>query len=327
LIYHPDTYAAQLAFMLLSMLCWGSWANTMKLTPGWPFQLFYWDYVAGIVLGSFAWGFTLGGGPSVFLAALLQGDAHHVLLAILSGAVFNIANLLLVAAIEIAGLAVAFPVGIGLALVLGSVLNYVLAPAGNPLYLFGGVALVAIAIVVDALAYRRRDLTQRAVTTRGIVLSLISGLLMGLFYPILTRAMHGAGGFGPYAVAPYFALGVLLCSIPTNFWLMRHPLSGPRVAPKGYFSGRSLWHVMGILGGAIWCSGAIANFVSSGGKFVGPAVSYAIGQGATMISAIWGVFIWREFANAPAAAKRLIPLMFILFLAGLTAIALAPTMH
>ncbi|HEY0307801.1 MAG TPA: GRP family sugar transporter [Acidobacteriaceae bacterium] len=324
--YYPSTYPAQFAFMLLSMFCWGSWANTMKLTPGWPFQLFYWDYVAGILLGSFAWGFALGGGPHPFLAALLQGDTHHLLLAILSGAVFNIANLLLVAAIDIAGMAVAFPVGIGLALVLGSVLNYILAPAGNPLYLFGGVALVAIAIVVDAMAYRRRELAQRAVTTRGIVLSLVSGLLMGLFYPILTRAMHGTGGYGPYAVAPYFALGVLLCAIPTNLWLMRSPLSGARVAPRDYFTGRSLWHVMGILGGAIWCSGAIANFVSSGGKFVGPAVSYAIGQGATMVSAVWGIFIWHEFASAPASAKRLIPLMFVLFLAGLTAIAFAPTM-
>lgn len=327
MIYQPGSYTTQLAFMLLSMICWGSWANTMKLTPGWPFQLFYWDYVLGILAGSFAWGFALGGGPQIFLHSLTQGDSHHIALALLSGAVFNCANLLLVAAIEVAGLAVAFPIGIGLALVLGVILNYFLVPAGNPRYLFIGVALVVLAILLDAVAYSRRDSTQHGITRRGILLSLISGLLMGLFYPILTRAMHGEGGFGPYAVAPFFAIGIALCAIPTNLGLMKRPISGSRIALNEYFNGRPLWHLMGVLGGVIWCSGAVTNFVSSTAQFVGPAISYAIGQGATMVSAAWGVFIWQEFAGAPSSAKRLIPPMFVLFIAGLLLIALAPTMR
>jgi glucose uptake protein len=327
-MYVPDSYAAQLTFMIISMFCWGSWANTMKLTPGWSFRLFYWDYALGIALATFVWGFTLGGGPVSFLNGLSQGTYHHIWLAILSGIVFNIANLLLVAAIEIAGLAVAFPIGIGIALVLGVVLNYILAPAANPLLLFGGVALVVVAILIDALAYRRREGgDHKQVTRLGISLSLISGLLMGLFYPILTRAMHGPGGFGPYTVAPYFALGILLCTIPTNLYLMRKPFTGDPLPVSDYFHGKASWHIWGLLGGAIWCSGAIANFVSSGAQLVGPAVSYAIGQGATMVSAAWGVFIWHEFKTAPQSAKKLIPLMFLLFLLGLGAIALAPTFH
>src|SRR3984885_4404334 len=191
-MYQPEAYGIALSFMILSMLCWGSWANTMKLTPGFAFQLFYWDYVLGIVLGSLVWGFSLGnwgGGDLSFLSNISQADAGHVLFAIAGGAVFNVANLLLVAAIDIAGLAVAFPIGIGLALVVGAAGNYVISPKGNPLLLFGGIALVVAAIVFDAIAYRMREETRAAMSRRGIVISLIAGLLMGTFYPFVSKAI------------------------------------------------------------------------------------------------------------------------------------------
>src|ERR1051326_3059024 len=173
-MYQPETYPITLLFMITSMMCWGSWANTMKLTPGWAFQLFYWDYVIGIILGSLFWGLTLGSSGqsgTSFLADIRQADATHMVYALLGGAVFNVANLLLVAAIDIAGLAVAFPVGIGLALVVGVLLNYALAPKGNVLLLFGGVALVLLAIVTDAVAYCRREDKAQAVSARGIQIS------------------------------------------------------------------------------------------------------------------------------------------------------------
>lgn len=327
-MYEPKSYAAQLAFMVLSMLCWGSWANTLNLSPGWPFQLFYWDYVAGILLASFGWGLTLGGGPHVFLGGLAGASASHIGLAIAGGVIFNAANVLLVAAIGVAGLAVAFPLGIGIALIVGVLLNYFLAPAANPVLLFAGVGLIVVALVVDALAYRARETGPRPTTTAGIVLSLVAGVLMGLFYPFVARSLQGAGALGPYSVAPWFALGVALCTIPVNLWLMRHPLPGQQRTRLGeYFAGRWLWHFWGLLGGGIWCSGAVLNFVSSRGEFVGPAVAYAIGQGATMISAAWGVFVWHEFRGAPRAARRLVPGMFSLFLAGLGAIACAPLLR
>src|ERR1700755_2633711 len=136
--------------MLLSMLCWGSWANTMKACPGYRFQLFYWDYVLGLLAGALVWGMTLGSFGSsgqAFFAHIIQADPSHLLLAVAGGAIFNVANLLLVAAIDIAGLAVAFPIGIGLALVVGVLLNYLISPQGSPLLLFGGVLLVVLAIV------------------------------------------------------------------------------------------------------------------------------------------------------------------------------------
>jgi glucose uptake protein len=311
--------------MLLSMLCWGSWANTIKLTPGWPIQLFYWDYVLGILLGSVLWGLILGGGAGVLFPAIAHADTRALLLAVAGGIIFNAANLLLVVAIEIAGLAVAFPLGIGLALVIGVLLNYAFSPAGNPWLLFGGVVLVAIAIVIDALAYRRREEHRTRITARGILLSLLAGVLMGLFYPLVARSMHGSGALGPYSVVPVFAVGIALCSIPTVLWLMRHPL--PEQTPlrmSQYFAGRTPWHLWGLFGGVVWCSGAVFNFAASQARFVGPAISYAIGQGATMVSAAWGVFVWHEFRSAPASARRLVPLMFLFFLLGLGAIALAP---
>ncbi|AXC14265.1 L-rhamnose-proton symporter [Acidisarcina polymorpha] len=327
-MYQPETYGIALLLMLLSMLCWGSWANTLKLTPGWSFQLFYWDYAIGILVASAAWGVSLGsvhGGANAFLGNLQQADRSHLLLALAGGAVFNVANVLLVAAIEIAGMAVAFPVGIGLALVVGVLLNFLIAPAGSPLLLFSGVFLVVMAILVDALAYRRRETVRRGVSAKGIQISVVCGVLMGLFYPLVSKAGSGEHSLGPYAVAFVFSAGVLLCTIPVNFFMMKRSITGAAaVSFRDYFEGRPSWHLWGALGGAIWCTGAVFNFVASDARIVGPAVSYAIGQGATMISALWGVFVWREFKTAPANARRLLPLMFALFLAGLVLVAVAP---
>jgi glucose uptake protein len=280
-----------------------------------------------VIVASLIWGMTLGslhGGLSAFWPNLLQGDRAHFLLAMAGGAVFNVANLLLVAAIDIAGMAVAFPIGIGLALVVGVLLNYLIDPRGNPLLLFGGVALVALAILVDAAAYRKREASGK-VSARGVLISVASGILMGLFYPLVAKSSSGEHSFGPYSVTFVFALGVAICAIPVNLWLMRHPLTGrPPVALSDYARAKGPWHFWGVAGGMIWCTGAVTNFVASHAHVVGPAISYAIGQGATMISAAWGVFVWKEFASAPPAAKRLIPLMFVLFLLGLAAIAIAP---
>ena len=305
-MYLPETYQAALVLMLLSMLCWGSWANTLKLCEGYRFQLFYWDYALGVLVGAVVLGLTMGSHGShgnLFLVDVAVSPPGAMLLAACGGAVFNVANLLLVAAIDVAGLAVAFPVGIGL-------------------------ALVVLAIVLDAAAYRRRESGARATTTRGIVLSLVAGLLMGSFYPLVARAMTGTDfqpAPGPYAIALFFAIGVVISTIPANLILMAKPLDGkPPVAMKGYWDALLRWHVAGLIGGVIWCAGAVANFLGSGAHKVGPAVSYSIGQGATMVSACWGVFVWHEFAGAPPAAKRLLVLMFLFFLLGLCAIALAP---
>jgi glucose uptake protein len=333
-MFLPETYESALFLMILSMLCWGSWANMLKLCPRFRFQLFYWDYAIGLAAGAIVWGLTAGSMGHVglpFVSAVSSTPLNAMLWAACGGAVFNVANLLLVAAIEVAGLAVAFPVGIGLALIVGAVSSYLVSPAANPLLLFGGVGLVTVAIVLDAAAYRKRESSAKTTTTRGIVLSLVAGMLMGSFYPLVAHAMSappgqpGVPGPGPYAVALFFAIGVLISTVPANLLLMAKPLDGkPRVDGADYWRAPLTWHMAGVGGGAIWCTGAVANFVASGAHVVGPAVSYSIGQGATMISACWGVFIWHEFAGAPRAARMLLLLMFIFFVLGLGSVALAP---
>src|ERR1700743_3717369 len=303
--------------MVLSMLCWGSWANTVKLCPGYRFQLFYWDYVVGLVAGALLWGLTLGTAGATgrsFAVDLAATDATHIGFALVGGVLFNVANLLLVAAIDIAGLAVAFPIGIGLALVIGAVSSYLLSPGGNPWMLFGGIALVVAAIICDAVAYRLREAEPAALSRRRVVISLISGLLMGCFYPFVSRSMSGTGAPGPYAASLFFVLGVAVCAVSVNLLLMRRPLDGREpVAMRAYVAARGSWHLWGVLGGVIWCTGATLTFVASRTQIVGPAVSYSIGQGATMISAFWGVFVWREFAAAPRKAKIYLAWMFVLF--------------
>ncbi len=327
----PETYPAALSLTILTMLCWGSWANTLKLCPKFRFQLFYWDYVIGLAVGAIFWGLTagsIGDAGAPFLRDVAQTPLTPMLYAMAGGAIFNVANLLLVAAIEVAGMAVAFPVGIGLALVIGAVSNYIIQPVGNPGLLFGGVALVVMAIALDAAAYRTRETTKRAATVRGIVISLACGVLMGCFYPFVARALNGASGRlapGPYAVMLFFAVGVMVSAVPANWLLMKKPLDGREPVDGGdYWKAPFGWHLAGALGGAIWTTGSVANFLASGAHLVGPAVSYSIGQGATMVSACWGVFVWREFAGAPRAATALLVLMFLFFLLGLGSVAIAP---
>ena len=327
-MYLPETYFLALSFMICSMLCWGSWANTMKLCPGYRFQLYYWDYVVGIFAGVAMWGLSLGSFGSTglpFLQGLSAAHFHPVLDAIVSGALFNLANILLVAAIEVAGMAVAFPVGIGLALIIGAVGSYIFSPQGNPWLLFGGIALVITAILCDSLAYRERESASRKGDRRGIALCLISGALMGSFYPLISRAMSGPEALGPYVAALPFAAGVALCALPVNAFLMRYPIDGgERTSMQGYRRAPARWHIAGIFGGAIWASGAILNFAASRVHFVGPAISYSIGQGATMVSSSWGIFIWHEFRSPTPRTRMMLFWMYVCFLAGLTAIAIAP---
>src|SRR5258708_11448980 len=149
-MYLPPSYAIALLFMVASMLCWGSWANTMKLCPGYRFQLFYWDYIIGLFAGTLLLDLTLGSAGAVgspFVSDIQHASRTSIAYAIASGAVFNIAHLLLVAAIEVAGMAVAFPVGIGLALIVGALSSALLTPQGNPLLLLRGLALIIIPIL------------------------------------------------------------------------------------------------------------------------------------------------------------------------------------
>lgn len=313
--------------MLLSMVCWGSWANTQKIDSRWRFELFYLDYTFGLLAAAVLFGLTLGRTDATsansFFINLHATGSRSLLEAFAGGAIFSIGNILLVAAISVAGMAVAFPVGAGLALVLGSLLNYFVSPTGNPVLIFGGIALVCVAIGLDALAYRDLEGEARS-TTKGILLSIGGGIGAGLFYPLVAKSLSGPGHLVPYTVNVVFALGALSTALPMSCLLMRKPVSGPPLTLRDYTAGDLRLHAWGIAGGVLWGLGTIANFVASYVPMIGPATSFAMGEGNTMISALWGVFVWREFKGANARVKLLLAMMFLFFLLGLTSIALAP---
>lgn len=327
-----ESFAVAVALLFVTMLCWGSWANTQKLaTKTWPFQLFYWDYVIGIVLCSLVLGFTLGsfgeeGRP--FMEDLLQAEQSVLLAAFIGGVVFNLANILLVAAIDIAGMAVAFPIGIGLALVIGVVVNYIKYPLGDPYMLFIGVLLVAVAIILDAKVYKSISKGDSKVSTKGIILSLAAGVLMGFFFRFVADSMSPnfstpeVGKLTPYGAFFIFSIGVLISNFLWNSIVMAKPFSGPSVTYKEYFSrGNLKLHSIGWLGGIIWAIGMSLSLIAS--EQAGFAISYGLGQGATMVAAIWGVFVWKEFAEASSKTKKYINLMFTFFIVGLVLIIYA----
>ena len=246
----PETYLSALLLIVLSMLCWGSWANTFKLTGKWRFELFYYDYSVGVLLAAILAAYTFGsmGSELSFSDNMLVAAKRNMAYAVAAGMVFNLANMLLVAAISVAGLAVAFPVGIGLALVMGVIWNYFLNPQGNPLLLTAGVALVVCAIIVDALAYSAHA-KPAAPSGRGKInppaarksfLSLISGVLMGSFYPLVEMSKGGgidAAGLGPYAVAFLFALGVFFSTFVYNLYFPEFSRGRPATIDARLFQG------------------------------------------------------------------------------------------
>jgi glucose uptake protein len=328
-----ESYPAAVFLCVVTMLCWGSWANTQKLaSKEWRFQLFYWDYAIGVLLLSLIFAFTLGsvgdtGRP--FLADLGQAGGAAIWSALLGGIVFNLANILLVAAIDIAGMAVAFPIGIGLALVIGVVVNYMKLPVGDPLLLFLGVAGVVAAIVFDALAYRRLS-SESKTTAKGIVISVAAGILMGFFFRFVVASMATdfsnpePGKLTPYTAVVVFSVGLLLSNFLWNTIAMKRPFVGDPVSYGDYFrKGTPRLHMVGILGGVIWSIGMSLSIIASGAA--GPSISYGLGQGATMIAAFWGVFIWKEFKESPQGTDRLLTLMFVFYFIGLALIVYAGT--
>jgi glucose uptake protein len=332
-MFIPQSYSLAVVLCIVTMLCWGSWGNTQKLAgKSWRFELFYWDYVLGILIFSLLLGFTLGSigenGRS-FLPDIRQAETGNILNSFLGGVVFNASNILLVAAMAIAGMAVAFPVGVGIALALGVIINFVFAPKGNPVILFAGVVLIVVAILIDAVAYRKHSSAMQKVSGKGILLSVAAGVLMSLFYRFVASSMATdfvapePGKLTPYSAVFFFALGVLISNFLFNYILMKRPIEGQPLSFSDYAKGSAGVHLTGILGGIIWNIGMSMSILASGKA--GFAISYGLGQGATLIAALWGVFIWKEFKGASKQVNTLIFLMFLAYLAGLALLVYAGT--
>lgn len=326
-----ESYPTAVLFCVVTMLCWGSWSNTQKLVnTNWRFELFCWDFVNGILLAALILAFTLGSfgeqGRS-FLVDIQQSDSKSILSAISGGVIFNAANLLFMAAISIAGISVAFSVGAGLSLVLGVVVNYLDSPVGDTILLFPGVALIIVAISLNARAYTKMPGGAAAVSGKGLLLSICSGLLMGLYYKYVANAMFPdplkplSGMLSPYTAICFFSGGVFLSNLVLNPLMMAKPFAGSPVSFSEYFGGSLKDHLLGISGGFIWCIGMLFSIIAS--YKVGAAISYGLGSGAIVVASIWGIFFWKEFNGAPKGTQLTLNVMLICFLVGLLLIVFA----
>lgn len=321
-----QSYPIAVFFCFITMICWGSWANTQKLAEkSWRFELFYWDYVLGILLMSLVFALTLGStgvDGRGFIEDLQQANSESIRSAIIGGVVFNLANILLIAAIAIAGMSVAFPVGIGIALIWGVLDNYLRIPSGDPTLIFSGVALVAVGIVLNAIAYKKLTGSAQKVSSKGLILSVVAGVLMSQFYGFVVNGMvlnftePEAGRLTPYSAIVLFSVGIFISNFLFNTILMRMPVQGSPVSYSEYFKGNFKSHITGIVGGMIWCIGMAFSIIAS--DKAGPAISYGLGQGAVLVAAVWGVFIWKEFKGAPSGTNTLLYLMFAFFVTGLS---------
>ena len=323
-MFVPSTFVVALLMTIFSTICWGSFANTFKGARNYRFELYYWDYALGIFLIALLLAFTMGsyaGGPTAFLANLHAADDRNLLYAALGGFIFNIANVLLIAGIEMVGLAVAFPISIGIALVEGVVLSYAIQPRGSALLLGAGVLMAVVAVILVGKSYAALRSGAESVSTKGVVVCVISGSLMGLFAPLVTRAMTHGHTLTPYTTAVCLTFGALLCCFFFNTILMRRPLVGTPVAAADYLRAPAAYHALGLLGGAIWGLGTVFNFVAA--SLVGVAISYAIGQASPMVACLWGVFVWKEFKGANRRARSLLAAMVVCYLLALVLIARA----
>ena len=323
-MFTPHTLGVALFMMITSAICWGSWANTYKGVKNYRFELFYWDYAVGIFLISLILALTMGStgnDANSFLNNIRSADTTNIVSTMPGGAIFNLANLLLVAAIDMAGLAIAFPVAIGIALVVGTVLSYSLQPKGSGSLLAAGVICALIAVILDGKAYGSLASAGRAVSRKSIIVCVVSGVLMGLWNPFVAYGATRGNVLTPYSSVVSLTLGALLSCFIWNLYFMKRPLVGDPVNFSGFLSGPPSGHVLGLVGGCIWGVGTVFNVVA--GKATAFAISYAIGQSAPMVAALWGVFAWGEFAGAPSKAKLYLFFMFVFYCLGILLVAKA----
>lgn len=332
------SYTFSIFLCIITMLCWGSWSNTQKLVQkSWRFELFYWDFIIGLLFAAVVAAFTvgsLGEGGRSFVTDLSQADTKSIVYAMLGGALWNLGNLLLVAAIAYAGMSVAFPIGGGIAWIAGIGVNVIVEimdtgkTAGNPVFLVIGATIIIIAIILSAISYRKLAKEKQKKSLKGILLSIAAGLVIASYYGIMVRSLDnqmvhgGAGSLTPYTAIFFLAIGVVISTIPLNALFMRYPVQGEPVHIREYFKERNLrTHFAGILGGIIWTIGIVASFMTLG--VASPAISYALGNAAPVVASIWGIFIWKEFKGASKSVNRILVLMFVAYLIGLVFIVMA----
>ena len=342
----PQSYQAVLFLTVLSLLCLGSWASAFKFAGKWRFELFYLDFAIGLMLAAVIFAFTLGNigyDGFNFLDDIQHAGKRQWMFVFLAGTIFNLGNVLLMAAVSVSGLAVAFPMGMGLALLLGTVMGIAGRPAGNSLLLGLGCLLILTSIVVNAVSYRimgvakhealaragQAKSTRRPSPMKGIILALLSGILLGSFTPLVEKAREGDLGLGPYAAGFLFALGVFVSSFVYDIFFMNLPVDGEPVEFGEYLRGKWKQHASGLGSGFVWYAGMVLAWVCTSIPAAiqgAPLPRFMMAQGAPVLAALWGIVVFREFKDSDVRVKVLGTLMLVLFICGVAMIGLAPTL-
>jgi glucose uptake protein len=322
-LFLPSSFSVALLMMLLGMFCWGSWPNTYKLTHGWRYELFYWDFALGIFLSSLLVAGTLGSlfGLPTFWQNLLSADRSALVYAFLAGVLWNLGNVLLMAGVALVGMAVVFPVSIGLALVVSTIGSYLVMPRGDPLWLFAGVAFVFAAVTLNSFAYRTAARERQNTSKNGLLVCLGAGILISTATPLVGKALSAPSPLGPYGITSLFTLAALISTFPVMGYFMQRPLAGKAVAAADYWKGSLNEHSAGLLGGFGWAMGSVLTFTAA--NLVGIALAGAIGQANPLVAALWGLLVWKEFRDAPRRSKVLLAFMFGLYILGLVLLALS----
>ncbi|MFW6369701.1 MAG: GRP family sugar transporter, partial [Bacteroidota bacterium] len=227
------------------------------------------------------------------------------------------------------------PIGGGIAWILGIIVNFILVvldkgkPEGNVILLFSGVLVIIGAIYLSMLSYKKLAREQKKPSAKGILLSVAAGLLIAFFYGLVVKSLDnsfvsgGTGSLTPYTGVFFFAVGITVSTPIFNPIFMRFPVEGEPVKMKEYFKGDFKTHMTGVLGGFIWMTGMVVSFMSAGAS--NPAISYALSNAAPVVAILWGVFIWKEFKEAPKGTNKLLAFMFLFFLVGLVLITFSNT--
>jgi glucose uptake protein len=336
----PTTYASALLLLLLSLFCLGLWPSLFKRSgPQWRFELFYFDFAVGVLLLSVIAAFTFGtfGSEMAFSDRMLVAGRSAQAWAGAAGFLFNLGNMLFLAAISLVGITAAFPLAIGLALIIESFFNF---RADNILLLVSGVVLLLLTVVLDGTACRLRDLvtpkapasgapkplsqapskkkTRR--TTKGIVLGLFSGIPLGLFYPVFTKGVAGDFGLGPYAGLLLFSIGMMLSTIVFNFYFMNIAIEGGAIQLSAYFRGNPRQHFLGFAAGAMWATGALAAmlaFAAPSDAGVSAQLRILLPLASAIVAMLSGLLLWREFRTGATNARLCIGLAAVFFTAAL----------
>jgi glucose uptake protein len=352
-----QTPTQALLVLILGTLCLGLWAATFKLTGKWRYELFYFDFAMGAGAAALIYAFTIGNlgfdGFS-FVDDLMHAGKREWLFATGAGVIFNLGNMILLAAITIAGLSVAVPLGMGITLMFGVGISVLLHNPGNPLLMFAGTACLLVAVVTAGVAYSflisgRQDRlvregkvkttpaipgyskamivsTDAPSSAKGLLLSIVSAALMWIMFPLITKARTGDQGLGPYSLMVMFAFGMVGSTFLFNMFFINLPVEGEPVELFQYFQGKLKAHAIGWLAGVIWCTGMVANLAVAGGlpetQPTAP-VMYAFQQGAVLVAALWGIAVWKEFKDGEGRVRAMAMTFLAMFACGVICLALS----